>query len=195
MSEKEELSGLARLRAQMATIPPGELADTADLERLLAACWDEFTGDYGGMEGHKLLGRIKDVTWQPPKLTFTIEQHGGTVAGSSRADLQGWTVNIESNTVFCEPLAQRQVRPMQARLKVEPLVEEIAGLVVAKQKDDRLQWHEDGSVKVLVGKIIPEGSAVKQTLAGRRKRFRKALVERLGAEGWGLAAYPYTFSR
>jgi hypothetical protein len=65
----------------------------------------------------------------------------------------------------------------------------------SKQEDDRLQWHEGGSVKVLVGKIIPESSAVKQTLAGRRKRFREKLVERLGAEGWSLAAYPYTFSR
>ena len=50
-------------------------------------------------------------------------------------------------------------------------------------------------MKVLIGKIIPADSALKQTLAGRRKRFRKALVERLGAEGWGLSAYPYTFSR
>ena len=84
---------------------------------------------------------------------------------------------------------------MQARLKVEPLVEEIARLIVAKHEDHRLQWHEDGSVKVLVGKIIQESSALKQTLAGRRKRFRKALLERLGAEGWGLSAHPYTFSR
>jgi hypothetical protein len=61
---------------------------------------------------------------------------------------------------------------------------------VTEQEDDRLQRHDDGSVKVLVGKVIPEGSAVEQALAGRRKR-----VERLGAEGWHLAAYPYTFSR
>ncbi len=63
MSEKEELTGVDRLRAHPATIQPGELADTADLERLLATSWDEFTGDYGGMEGYKLLGRIEDVAW------------------------------------------------------------------------------------------------------------------------------------
>jgi hypothetical protein len=195
MSEKEELTGLARLRAHLATVQPGRIIDTTDLERLLAACWDEFSGDYGGMEGYKLLGRMEDVTWEPPVLSFAVERHGRTVAGSSRADLQGWTVNIESNTIFYEPLGHRQVRPMQPRLKVEPLVEEIVRLIVAKQGDDRLQWHEDGSVKVLVGKIIPADSAVKQTLAGRRKRFREKLVERLEAEGWGLVAYPYTFSR
>jgi hypothetical protein len=195
MSESEEMTGVDRLRAHLATIQPGELADTTDLERLLAASWDEFSGDDGGMEGYKLLGRMEDVTWEPPVVRFSVERHGRTVAGSSRADLQGWTVNVEKKTIFCEPLGCRQVRPMQPWLKVEPLAEEIVRLIVAKQEDDRLQWREDGSVKVLVGNIIPADSAVKQTLAGRRKRFRNALVERLGAEGWGLTAYPYTFSR
>ena len=195
MNENEEVTGVDRLRAHLATVQPGKITDTSDLERLLAACWDEFSGDYGGMEGYKLLGRIEDVTWEPPILAFAVERHGRTVAGSSRADLQGWTVNTEQKTVFCEPLGCRQVRPIQPRLKVEPLVEEIVRLTVAKHEDDRLQWHDGGSVKVLAGKIIPADSAVKQTLAGRRKRFREKLVERLEAEGWGLSAYPYTFSR
>jgi hypothetical protein len=195
LSENEGMTGADRLRAHLAHIPPGQISDTTDLERLLAACWDEFTGDYGDMAAYKLLGRMEDVTWEPPVLNFTVERHGATVAGSTRANLQGWTVNIEQNTIFCEPLGCRQVRPMQARLKVEPLVEEIVRLIVAKQEDDRLQWHDDCSVKVLVGNIFPADSAVKQTLAGRRKRFRKALVERLGAEGWGLTEHPYTFSR
>lgn len=195
MNENEEVTGVDRLRAHLATILPGKITDTSDLERLLAASWDEFSGDYGGMEGYKLLGRMEDVTWEPPILAFVVERHGRTVAGSSRADLQGWTVNTEQKTIFCEPLGCRQVRPIQPRLKVEPLVEEIVRLIVAKHEDDRLQWHDDGSVKVLVGKIIPADSAVKQTLGGRRKQFREKLVERLEAEGWGLAAYPYTFSQ
>ena len=39
----------------------------------------------------------------------------------------------------------------------------------------------------------------KHSLHGRVEtkfeRAPKALIERLGAGGWGLAAYPYTFSR
>jgi hypothetical protein len=73
---------------------------------------------------------------------------------------------------------------MQPRLKVEPLVEEIVRLVVRKQEDDRLRWSEDGSVRVLVGQVFPKGSAVRETLAGRRKRFRAALSDRLAGEGW-----------
>lgn len=186
---------LEHLRAYLATVPPGKIVNTTDVERLLAACWDEFTGDSGGMEGYKLLGRMENVTWKPPVLSFAVERHGCTVAGSTRADLQGWTVNVEKQTIFCEPLGHRQVRPMQARLKVEPVVEEIVRLVVTQQKDQRLQWHDDGSVKVLVGKIIPQDSAVKQTLAGRRKRFREKLTEQLEAEGWAVVSFPYTFSR
>ena len=36
-----------------------------------------------------------------------------------------------------------------------------------------------------IGKILPENSAVKQTLAGRRKRFWIALNEELGPD-WGV---------
>jgi hypothetical protein len=90
MSQDNE-TGVDRLRIYLATLPPGPISDPAALERLLAACWDEFTGDYGGMEGYKLLGRMEDVTWGPPVLSFSVERHGGTVMGSSRAELQGWS--------------------------------------------------------------------------------------------------------
>jgi hypothetical protein len=110
MSQKEEMTGLDRLRAHLATIQPGELVDTTDLEPLLAGSWDEFTGDYGGMEGYKLLGRIEDVMWQPPKLAFTIERHGGTVMGSTRAELQHWEVNVEQKTAVIVKCGQDQDR-------------------------------------------------------------------------------------
>ena len=172
----------------------GPIADTASLERLLADSWHEFSGDHGGMEGRKLLGRMEGVEWNPPILSFTIERHGGTALGSSRAELQQWTLDIDRRTATCETVSHRQLRPMQRRLNVVPLAEEIVRLILERRADDRLKWNNDGSVRVLVGKVLPEGSAVKQTLIGRRQRFRKALVERLEAEGWGLSAYPYTFA-
>jgi hypothetical protein len=64
------------------------------------------------------------------------------------------------------------------------LAEEVAGLILRHQEDERLWWYEDGRVRVLIGKVLPDGSAVAQTLAGRRKRFRAALRERLAGEGW-----------
>jgi hypothetical protein len=101
-------AALDRLRAHLATIVPGKITDTTDLEPLLAACWGEFSGDYGGMEGYKLLGRIEDVTWGPPTLTFTIERHGGTVMGSSRAELQHWEVkSVEERGQVANPSTSR----------------------------------------------------------------------------------------
>ena len=50
MSHEQE-TGVDRLWAYLTTTQLGPVADSATLERLLAACWDEFTGDDGGMEG------------------------------------------------------------------------------------------------------------------------------------------------
>ena len=73
---------------------------------------------------------------------------------------------------------------MRPRLDVKRLADEIAVLIVGHQQHDRLKWYEAGRVRVLVGRILPKGSAVKRTLDGRRKRFRDALAERLGNFGW-----------
>jgi hypothetical protein len=73
---------------------------------------------------------------------------------------------------------------MQPRLNVKPIVEEIAGLIVDRQQDSRLKWNSDGSVRVLIGKILPSDSAENQTLQGRRKRFRTELERLLANQGW-----------
>lgn len=119
-----------------------------------------------------------------PTLRGFTERHGGTVFGSTRAELQRWTVDIQKMTATCETGGQRQLSAMQPRLNVEPLVEEIAALIVNRQQDERLKWHDDGHVQVVIGKLLPDGSAVKQTLTGRRKRFRLALTAHLLESGW-----------
>lgn len=171
---------ISDLQALLAAIPPGPISDTSQLESVLAACWDEFGCHEGGMRGEKLHGRMENVTWSPPILEFRIERHGATALGSSRAELQAWGVNVEEGTATCSTVGRRQVEPMQPRLDVRPLVEETVRMILAHQESDRLKWNTDGSVRVLPGKVIPPGSAVKQTLQGRRKRFREALRERLG---------------
>ena len=168
----------------LATLPPGPIIDTGDLARLLADVWHEFSGDDGGMEGRKLLGRMEHVAWNPPLLTFNIERHGGTVLGSKRANLQEWALNVEEKTVTCVEARRRQLSPMQPRLDVGPIAEEIASQIVNRQEDHRLKWYADGRVRVLIGKILPEGSVVKQTLAAHRRRFWAVMKERLAEQGW-----------
>ena len=68
-------------------IKPRRIDQPRKLERLLSEVWDDLGGSDCGMAGHKLIGRMEHVEWNPPVLTFTIERHGGTVLGSTRAEL------------------------------------------------------------------------------------------------------------
>jgi hypothetical protein len=113
-------------------LPPGPVADVSAVERLLAACWGDLVRDDGGMAGNKLLGRMEAVTWKPPTLGFQIERHGGTVLGSSRAEIQHWEVDLEKKTAILTKTGHRQLRPMRPRLNIEPLVEEIVRLIVGQ---------------------------------------------------------------
>jgi hypothetical protein len=107
-----------------------------------------------------------------------------TAVGSTRADIQRWELNLQKRTACCEKVGFRQLRPMQARLNVKPLAEDIAKRIVEGQKDERVKWNTDGTVRVIVAKVIPEEHTFKQTLTSRRKRFRLALEAVLGPLGW-----------
>lgn len=175
---------MERLVTYLKQTPEGVITDTAELEELLAECWGEFIGDYGGMEPRKLLGRMDDVLWRPPILEFVIERHGGTAMGSSRAELQHWTIDVEHRTVTMAEVGYRQISPRVDPLDVKPIADELVTLITRGSKDKRLQWSALGRVRVLTGRIISAGSVPKQTLEGRRRRFLKAMEERLAPHGW-----------
>lgn len=172
------------LKKYLQKMPAGTIDETTELERLLAQYWHQLEGDHGGMEGYKLCGRMEDVSWSPPTITFTIERHGGTVLGSTRAELQHFRVDVEQKTIDCSKFGYRQIRSRQSPVDVGPIASEIARLILNAEQDDRLKWHGDERVSVRIGEIFPHYSAVQQTLTARRKRFRKALTEQLIVEGW-----------
>jgi hypothetical protein len=190
-------NNLLELRRHLEALPSGPVEPPDQIESLLAACWRELAGgSEGGMAGSKLHGRMEEVTWQPPVLAFSIERHGATVLGSSRAELHHWSVNVEQGTaVKAASSGYRQLVPREKPLDVGALVGELVKLIRNRRRDARLDWGSDGAVKVLVGKIIPAYSAAQQTVIGRRKRFRAALLAGLEAEGWLLVKHPYTFAR
>lgn len=164
---------------------PGPISDTSELEGVLSGCWHEFDGSNAeGTAGYKLHNRMENVIWEPPILRFVIERHGATVQGSTRAALQHWQLNVQDQTANCSPYGHRQISPMQPRLDVLSMAEDIVSSIVRHQCDDRLKWNADGSVRIVVGKVLPEGSAVKQTLAGRRKRLRDQVHQLMAGLGW-----------
>ena len=176
---------MQELISYLESIQAGPISDTDKLKELLAARWDEFNGSNDErMAGWKLHGRMEKVVWNPPILSFVIERHGGTALGSSRAELQRWYIDLKGKTAWCMKSGYRQVFPTQPRLNVSPIAEEISELIINRKGDQRLKWNEDGTVRILIGKILPERSAIKETLDGRRKRLRKALDELLEKSAW-----------
>lgn len=173
------------LEEYLGSIPHGRIEDTAHLETLLAARWDEFAGaNQHGMDSSKLRARMEHVEWNGELLSFVIERHGGTVHGSTRAERQRWTIDVTRRTASCRTAGYRQDRPRQAGVNVKPTAEEIANLIINHQNDERLKWNVDGSVRVLIGEIPLLDSEFAQTREGRRKRFRIELEKILGSAGW-----------
>lgn len=117
-------------------------------------------------------------------LSFVIERHGRTCAGSTRADLHRWTINLIERTATCEKVGHRQLRALAPRLSIQPLAEEIAEKIIQDQGDDRLDWQGAGRVRVILSAIFPSRSAFKQTVEGRRKRFMQAVIPLLEASDW-----------
>jgi hypothetical protein len=175
---------LAKLRAYLGRIAPGPVHDLSALDSLLDECWSQFRGSGGGGMKREKLDRMGEVRWTPPLLMFEIERHGGWAVGSTRGERQQWTLNVDAGTASFHDVGHSQLRPMQPRLNVHVMADEIAHLIMIGQRDQRLSWYPDETVRVLIGEILPQRSAVKQTLAGRRRRFAKALVDRLESAGW-----------
>jgi hypothetical protein len=175
---------MKELRKYLGCQKPGPLKVTSDVEHLLAEVWGDLGGDDGGMAGSKLLGRMEQVEWQPPILSFMIERHGGAVLGSTRAELQRWSVDLDRWTATVDQVGRRQLSPTASRVDVKPIAAEIAGLILGGVSDERLRWLGDGRVRIEMGRIFPERSGFKQTVQGRRSRLRESLIESLGRMGW-----------
>jgi hypothetical protein len=149
----------------------------------LKVCWADLEGSgEEGMHAGKLI-RAEDLTWHPPILSFVIERHGGTVFGSTRAELHRWEIDVAHEITTCDSRAgRRQVEPASRPLNVKPLAEEIARHILSGSDHAALKWSADRlSVRILIGRVIPS-EGFQQTIAGRRRRFKVSLRDRL--PGW-----------
>ena len=75
------------------------------------------------------------VEWNPPKLGFIIEKHGGTVMGSSRAELQDWSIDVEGKIAYCSVSGYRQIYPRNPPFNVNPIADEIRDLILNREQD------------------------------------------------------------
>lgn len=112
---------IQRLRDALSAIPHGLVkVETDNIIRLLADCWPDLQGtDRTAMQGFKLK-RAEQLSWNPPFLSFTIERHGGTVLGSTRAELHNWSVNLDFEKADHTKAGRRQLIPAAPKLDVKP---------------------------------------------------------------------------
>ncbi len=187
---------IKQLRDALRDVPRGPLGigDAARITCLLAECWEQLPGaDETSMQGRKL-SRAERLSWSPPCLSFEIVRHGATVLGSTRGELQQWTVDLESLKVTWEGGRYRQLTPTAPRVYVRPLVKAVCDVVRQGSEADSelvrngtVVWQEPTRLAIKLSKLIPN-NGFKQTIQGRRKRLRDELMKQMSTLGWKLEA-------
>jgi hypothetical protein len=178
---------------ELTNIPAGEISGemAKKIRSLLADCWHEVHGGTAhSTTAEKLRGRAENLRWYPPFLDFTLERHGPTVLGSSRAPLHEWRLDFETATATCDLGGYRQLSPTAPKVDVKPLVAEAIAAVregpawhCELAKSGLVLWKTDDEVWIMHGRLIPNDGYAR-TIAGRRRRFRKQLIEQMKADGW-----------
>jgi hypothetical protein len=178
MTKDQELKRLKNYLDQQA----GVLLDANHVGGLLAVCWDLLDGgDATNMSAGKLW-RIEQPSWNSPTLEFSIERHGQTVNGSSRATVYRWSVNLEKGNACIIGEKRRQIYAMDKRLDVKPIAESLADAIITGKEDTRIAINKDGSIRLKIGEIIPATN--QQTTSARRTRLRTQLSTILASHGW-----------
>lgn len=172
------------LRAFLNTNGPGRVQDKTSLIDLLGAAWPTLSGcDQGSMHARKL-ARLESPVWDPPRLSFTLERHGGTVLGSTRADPQRWTVDLETRTAESETAGHRQLEPMAERVDLVNMARGIADAADTGKPHSAVEWTDKNHVRVRVGILFPKNGGFRMTQDSRRRTLRRYLAEEFGGRGW-----------
>jgi hypothetical protein len=162
---------------------PGKVPNTEELETLLAKSWERLAGSNAScMVGHKLLGRIENVHWRPPIVSFAIERHVARACGL--ALLQHWVVDLHHYTATITKTENRTLHPLSLRLSAEMAAAEIAQAILDGENDDRLHWLEDGTACVVASWVFPKESGFGRTLGSRRRKLCNCIGTLLSEHGW-----------
>jgi hypothetical protein len=150
---------------------------------LLKDCWPWLKGSGEAKTFANKLFRAENLRWKPPILTFQLERHGGTVNGSSRAELHYWHVDLEQSTATIDKTGRRQLKKMAPRMDTQLKAQEVADNILNERDHSSLNWENNREyVVIVIDKIIPK--AVPQTTQTRRQRFRKELNKIMLEQGW-----------
>jgi hypothetical protein len=170
------------LEDALAGLPEGPLEPPHDavVRSALELNWDDLDGSEEEGTTMGKIHRAEDLRWSPPYLTFSLERHGATVKGSTRAELHHWTVDVEAETARITNRTRRQLYRQSKPLKVEPIAQQVADRIRSGEIHETLRWTDPDTVSININIVIPE--TTRQTTTSRRKRFYEALDELLQPE-------------
>ncbi len=179
-------SEIAALKNYLATISPStSINDVAreNIKELLANCWPSLSGSHEEATTAEKIYRAENITWSPPNLCFALERHGGTVHGSSRAELHHWEVDLSLGVAKIVKNGRRQLSPMSKRMDIHAKAQETAKLISAKIEHPSIHWIEPGVYAVVnISEVIPETN--QRTTTSRRKNYREQLDKEMTGLGW-----------
>lgn len=191
MSGNSHRESIAVLRDWLLRQDSGPISDISRLQTLLACAWDDLSlisHRDAKMSADKLPSRMESVTWEAPLLTFEIERHGGTVHGSSRAEVHEWQINVDAGSKSLTGSRPRQLQTARPRWDARQAAADVVAKILATENDSCLKWNKDRSeVRVVAREVVPDWDvAAKQTTQGRSKRLRESLIELLRPSGWAF---------
>ena len=172
------------LKSYLAGIKRGPIADLPHLQDLLVDCWEDFEGAKSNRMAAFKLSRIERAEWEPPVLTLYIERHGGTVLGSTRAEIEAWEIDINARTAEANRTSYRQIEPRAKGKSVKEVAQELVQSILSGNQAPQLKWKSTTSVQVLASLVFPTPSGPRRTVGGRRSRLYGAVEEILRNEGW-----------
>jgi len=172
---------LLKLQEAFQSIKDGPI-DDPNFERLLIDAWDSIDGSSLTNLTAEKLGRMEDLEKRDGAIYFKIERHGGTINGSTRAELHTWEVDVMNGKATIVHWGRRQLYETDKRLNTKPIAQELAKSIIEKQDHKWLQWNKDKtSCKILISAVIPATNI--QTTTYRRKKLRENLNKLLEPAG------------
>jgi hypothetical protein len=175
---------LCDLRAYLTSQAPGSISGF-DFRFKLALSWGCFRKPFGDNSNFNDVDMgVREATWQPPSLSFTLRRDRGIMDGKALFELQGWRVDSESLEANFEKVGEEYCELPQARPNLGRTSYILAHAITSGRADRRLRWLGYWTVEVLMERIVPRGSVNVPTMYYRWNNVRQGIAQSLAEEGW-----------
>jgi len=155
-----------------------------NLASQLLAVWESCTvlGDDNSTYLHKLTSReLENLREVDGCICFSLERHGGTVRGSTNAEVHHWVVDPIARTRWIERTTRRRLAPPASRMNTDEVVSRML-VAIRDRTQGVIVVMADSRLRLEIDQFVPS-EGPRQTVTQRRKRVRTALNDELSKIG------------